>query len=201
MIRQLPVIPTLLVLAAAAIMVRLGFWQLDRADEKAALIADFEAKAAQSEVIEIQSGNPDAVYRSVRLDCPNPSEWQAIAGRSREGRSGFAHRYKCATYTKWNKPDPDQTEEWITYADIGWSQSPDQPAFVGGMITGTLVALGDDYKVVAAEPLAGLQPLAKPDPKDLPNNHLAYAGQWFLFALTALLIYGFALRARLAKRD
>ena len=51
--------------------------------------------------------------------------------------------------------------------------------------------------MVAIEPVAGLQPLAAPDPADLPNNHLAYAGQWFLFALTALVIYGLVLRQKL----
>ena len=48
----------------------------------------------------------------------------------------------------------------------------------------------------AAQRPAGLQPLAPPDPGDLPNNHLAYAGQWFFFALTALVIYILALRRR-----
>jgi surfeit locus 1 family protein len=48
----------------------------------------------------------------------------------------------------------------------------------------------------AAQPVAGLAPLAPPDPSDLPNNHLAYAGQWFFFALTALVIYVLALRRR-----
>ena len=51
-------------------------------------------------------------------------------------------------------------------------------------------------KIVADPPLAELGPLAKPDPADLPNNHLAYAGQWFFFALTALVIYILALRRR-----
>jgi surfeit locus 1 family protein len=45
---------------------------------------------------------------------------------------------------------------------------------------------------------AKLQPNARPDPNDIPNNHLSYAVQWFLFALTALVIYGLALRKRLA---
>ncbi|HNJ47416.1 MAG TPA: SURF1 family protein, partial [Novosphingobium sp.] len=35
---------------------------------------------------------------------------------------------------------------------------------------------------------------------DIPNNHLSYAVQWFLFAATALVIYGLALRKRLAAR-
>ncbi|HBM05474.1 MAG TPA: threonine synthase, partial [Erythrobacter sp.] len=47
--------------------------------------------------------------------------------------------------------------------------------------------------------VAGLAPLAPPDPRDLPNNHLAYAGQWFFFALTALIIYILALRRRATR--
>ena len=52
------------------------------------------------------------------------------------------------------------------------------------------------YEVVADPPLAGLEASATPDPHDLPNNHLAYAGQWFFFAVTALVIYWLALRRR-----
>jgi surfeit locus 1 family protein len=49
---------------------------------------------------------------------------------------------------------------------------------------------------VIGRPVAELAPLAPPDPADIPNNHLAYAGQWFFFALTALVIYVLALRRR-----
>ena len=49
---------------------------------------------------------------------------------------------------------------------------------------------------VAAPPQAGLAQLALPDPRDLPNNHLSYAVQWFLFATTALVIYVLALRKK-----
>ena len=41
--RQIPIFPTILVVAAAGVMIALGIWQLGRADEKAAMIADFEA--------------------------------------------------------------------------------------------------------------------------------------------------------------
>ena len=40
----------------------------------------------------------------------------------------------------------------------------------------------------------------KPDLASVPNNHFAYAIQWFLFAGIALLIYGLALRKRLRER-
>ena len=41
-----------------------------------------------------------------------------------------------------------------------------------------------------------MSPAPVPDPTLLPNNHLAYAGQWFFFALTALVIYVMVLRKR-----
>jgi surfeit locus 1 family protein len=59
----------------------------------------------------------------------------------------------------------------------------------GGTFGGTLHA---------SQPAPGLEPLAPPDPSDVPNNHLAYAGQWFFFALTALVIYVLALRRKLS---
>ena len=62
--------------------------------------------------------------------------------------------------------------------------------------TGRIASYGDTIRLVAEVPQAGLRPLAAPDPGDLPNNHLAYAGQWFFFALTALVIYVLALRRR-----
>ena len=56
-----------------------------------------------------------------------------------------------------------------------------------------------DFHIVANPPLAGLQPNATPDPRDIPNNHFSYAVQWFLFAGVALVIYALALRKRLRE--
>ena len=90
-------------------------------------------------------------------------------------------------------------EDYPRYADVvlGWSRSPEPVAWSGGFVAGTVVPTGElGFKIVADPPLAGLEANAKPDPGDLPNNHLAYAGQWFFFALTALVIYVLALRRR-----
>jgi surfeit locus 1 family protein len=50
--------------------------------------------------------------------------------------------------------------------------------------------------LVATQPAAGLEPSAPPSIIDVPNNHLAYAVQWFLFAGIAAIIYLLALRRR-----
>jgi len=80
---------------------------------------------------------------------------------------------------------------------LGWSRSPDPVSWSGGAVGGTVVPTGElGFRIVANPPLAGLEANARPDPGDLPNNHLAYAVQWFFFAATALVIYVLALRRR-----
>ena len=189
MIRQLPVIPTIVVVAAAATMVWLGFWQLGRAEEKAELIARYEAASADDSMVTFPSGNEidDSLYRRSLVTCESVSSIQATAGTAANGAKGWAHRAQCRF-----------AEGGWGAVDLGFSQDPNSPDWQGGEVEGRIAP---DLRLVADPPQAGLYPLAKPDPNDLPNNHLAYAGQWFFFALTALVIYGFAVRSRLAKRD
>ena len=47
------------------------------------------------------------------------------------------------------------------------------------------------WRAVARE---HLEPTARPELSSVPNNHLAYAVQWFLFATVAAIIYVLALR-------
>ena len=53
--------------------------------------------------------------------------------------------------------------------------------------------------IVSDAAAPGLKPTAQPNPADIPNNHLSYAVQWFLFAAVALIIYGVALWQRARK--
>lgn len=192
MIRHLPLIPTIIVVAAAGVMVWLGFWQLGRADEKAELIARYETALAEAE--EIAWPSPDtyeaSLFRRSRVDCVQVRGIDSVSGKSDRGQSGWAHIARC-----------DHNGAGEADVAIGWSRDPNPPEWSGGSVTGIVAPYGETVKLVASEGLAGLRPLARPNPNDLPNNHLAYAGQWFFFALTALAIYGFALRSRLAKRD
>ena len=52
------------------------------------------------------------------------------------------------------------------------------------------------WAVVAMPPAAGLAANAPPDLDSVPNNHLAYAGQWFFFAAIAAIVYVLAVRRR-----
>ena len=184
--RRIPVIPTVLVVAAAAIMVALGFWQLGRKDEKEALIARYESAIATPDPVSFPvAGNGESVlFRQSRVDCERVLAIESKAGRSASGRSGWLQRATCAT--------GDGDAEVLV--DIGWTDRPQASDWNGGEVTGVIASGPRLVATQAASP--ELEPLATPDPADLPNNHLAYAGQWFFFAITALVIYWLALRRR-----
>ena len=191
--KRLPILPTVVVLIAVGIMVRLGFWQIDRMHQKQALLVRYAAaERFSADVPPSQfSGDRDAIlYRHTAFACDHVTSRSAIAGLSAAGASGIAHTVQC-------QADADSTAVPVTVT-LGWSINPAPPAWDGGEVAGTIAPMGKaGVRVVADPPLAGLQPNARPDPKDLPNNHWSYAIQWFLFAATALVIYGLALRKRL----
>lgn len=202
MIRRLPVIPTLIVLVAVAIMVRLGFWQLDRLHEKEAMQEKFAAAQSSSGSLgnlAILAPQIDPSYRLVSVDCAKVAGWRAVAGTNARGDAGIAHIANCEFGRMVGAPHGSiQRSVEVT---IGWSKSPASPQWSGGHVEGTaLLGANGKMRVVADPPLAGLEANARPDPKNIPNNHLSYAVQWFLFAAIALVIYGLALRKRLAAK-
>ncbi len=187
-LRDLPVLSTLIVLLAVVAMVALGFWQLDRLDQKEALLARYGA--VQDDGTSVTYPQDDAaleadLYRRSSFDCTRVSGIRSVSGTSIKGAKGWAHIAACEI-------SGGGTGE----VALGWSRDPQPPVYSGGAVTGIIAPGG---RIVADPPLAGLSGLAKPDPADIPNNHLAYAGQWFFFALTALIIYFLALKRRARK--
>jgi surfeit locus 1 family protein len=194
--RRVPIFSTIVVIAAALTMVGLGVWQLGRKAEKEALIARYEAAISNPERVEYPVASQTAVdavlYRRSSFDCAfTGGDWRSISGRNAKGQSGFVHIVLCGI-------DKGASEEDRTaYVQTGWSQSPTPPVWKGGPVSGWIVPNSEGFaRLVADPPLAGLAANAAPDPGDLPNNHLAYAVQWFFFALTALVIYVLALKRR-----
>ncbi|MGV3555883.1 MAG: SURF1 family cytochrome oxidase biogenesis protein [Croceibacterium sp.] len=188
MTRKLPPVATAIVLAAVATMIALGVWQLQRADEKGALLERYRQAQAMSPAVEWPDSSDEyerSLYRHARIDCAQVTGMDAVAGRSAEGQTGWAHVARCQL--------PDGGEARVA---IGWSSEPRSPQWAGGEVGGFIGPAGEGVRLVAAPAQAGLAQLAAPDPNDLPNNHLAYAFQWFFFALTALAIYWLALRRK-----
>lgn len=188
MTRRIPILPTIIVLAAAATMIALGIWQLGRADEKAAMLARYrQAQTMSSEVAfpTTPAQVERALYRHARVTCSRVLDRRVTAARSMKGQLGLAQVVRCAL------EGGDETE-----IALGWSPTPALPEWNGGQVGGFVAPASEGARLIAAPPIGGLEPLPPPDPNDLPNNHLAYAGQWFFFALTALVIYVLALRRR-----
>ncbi|MEN9682623.1 MAG: hypothetical protein RLZZ427_374 [Pseudomonadota bacterium] len=185
-LRRVPIVPTLIVLLAAAVMVRLGFWQLDRLHQKEALVARYAAALHDQRIVPLAAlpVGAELDYRRVVLTCPQPGAAEVRAGHNSHGETGWAHSVRCPLGSG------------SIAVVLGWSDNPGDVVWAGGAVRGVLAPAG--ARVIANPPLAGLAANANPDPADIPNNHLAYAVQWFLFAATALLIYGLALRKRLA---
>jgi cytochrome oxidase assembly protein ShyY1 len=185
--RRLPIIPTLLVLVAVGIMVRLGIWQLHRLGEKEALLARYQAAHVSSAEVPwpaTKAVADMALYRRSRLLCAKVVGHSGIAGRNAAGEPGIAQYAQCVL--------PDGSQASVV---MGWARNPNTTGtWTGGEVRG-IVAPGP--RLVADPPLGGLAANAQPDPSEIPNNHLAYAVQWFLFAATALVIYAVALWRRL----
>lgn len=191
MIRRLPLVPTLVVLAAVAVMIGLGIWQLQRAAWKDALLARYEQAMTANGAVAFPLADAEregALYRRSSIDCDAVLSQGAIAGRNASGESGWAQTARCAL--------PGGATADIV---LGWSRDPRPVAWAGGRVTGYVApGRGEAVRLIADPPRAGLGANARPDPRDIPNNHIGYAGQWFFFALSALVIYWLALRRRLA---
>jgi cytochrome oxidase assembly protein ShyY1 len=192
--RRLPLLPTLVVALAVATMIGLGFWQLARAREKEALLARYEAASGLPPIAwpaMSPAENRLPLFRKATALCLEPVASKVIAGRNSLGESGYSHLADCRT----------SAEGPGLRVDIGWSRDPGAgSAWKGGAVSG-IVAPDHQLRMrlISAAGLAGLEASAPPSPADVPNNHLSYAVQWFLFAAAALVIYVLALRARRQK--
>ncbi|MET1755354.1 SURF1 family protein [Novosphingobium sp. RD2P27] len=186
--KRIPVFATLLVAAAVAVMIALGFWQLSRAGEKEALLARYAAADASSAPVAwpADEGAQAMLYRRSRILCMRVTGRTAIAGRNASGESGLAQAVECVL--------PDGSRAKVV---LGWSRDPAAQNNWGGGVVQGVIAPGP--RLVADPPLAGLEANQTPDPSELPNNHMAYAVQWFFFAATALVIFVIAVRRRAAN--
>ncbi|NNC71983.1 MAG: SURF1 family protein [Sphingomonadaceae bacterium] len=170
-------------------MIGLGIWQLQRKGEKEALLERFEAAAELPPIAYPSLPDRSLLYRRATGYCLEPVGWRARGGQNSDGETGWIHIASCRT---------GGGEGPGMQVVGGWSESPESPeGWSGGEITG-VIALDQDFgtRLVADEPMEGLEAAAPPDPQNIPNNHLLYAIQWFFFAAAAAIIYLLAVRRR-----
>ena len=199
-----PVISTVVVGLAIAIMLALGFWQLDRLGEKerqlVQLAANFDAPPVAYPIL----GPVDEtlLFRQSSVTCLSVSDWKVEAGKAANGVTGFRYIAQCAT----------GAEGPGAQIVIGVGDKPDlKPSWNGGAVSGWITFAAEDSGLlarlmghnspntavlVAKKGLSGLKDPAIPNVNSVPNNHLAYAIQWFLFAAIATGIYAILLWRR-----
>lgn len=204
-VRRWPLVPTVIVALSVVTMLALGAWQLGRAEEKEALLAVYAANRAQSEPVSLPRMGPvpdSAMFRRTGAMCVEVVGWRVVGGRSTDGQTGYRHIADCRTGAE----GPGFVADMGVTQDVAYT-----PRWPGGRVAGVITrepvegglwaALTGRRQVpramiVSAAPLPGLGASAPPDPASLPNNHLAYAGQWAFFALAAVVIYVLAVRRR-----
>jgi len=199
---RFPLIPTIVVGLAIAAMVALGVWQLDRRAEKQAALAQYAANMGKPVMAfpRLAMGD-DYLFRRATAFCLAPVEWRSQGGRDVKGGNGYRHIARCST----------GAEGPGLLVDVGVTADPKfKPVWKGGAVTGTITHAPDHRPIflsmfgehpkslmlIAEQAAPGLVPTARPELSSVPNNHLAYAVQWFLFATVAATIYVLALRLR-----
>jgi surfeit locus 1 family protein len=194
MIRRLPIIPTLIVAAAVALMIGLGVWQLQRARWKEGLLARY-AEAETLPPIAFPGGplrdDQLPLFRHATGVCLRIAAKRAVAGENVGGEPGYVQIVDCVTGAE----GPGMSVQ------LGWSKDPNAKfGWSGGPVSGIIAPdRRMRMRLVAASAPPGLEPSAAPSINSIPNNHRFYALQWFAFAAIALIIYGLAVRKRLTE--
>ena len=202
--RRVPIVSTVVVLVCVATMISLGVWQLHRLAWKEGLLASYRANIERP-ATSYPIGDPfdDALlFRNLTANCTHVVSWQVTGGKGRDGKIGWRHIAHCAT-------GPGKADLLV---DVGVGKEPaEEVAWAGGKVAGRASQEPDSYSfitrmmggapplrlmIVADRPAPGLEASAPPDISSVPNNHLSYAIQWFLFAGTAVVIYALALMKR-----
>lgn len=188
---KIPFIATITAVIAVAIMIRLGFWQLDRKAEKEDLLSQYANASSLPEMAYPTITDPEnlPLFRRSSVNCLEVVSWSSAAGINARGDSGLAHTAQCKTAGA-EGPGAEIT--------IGWTKNPEPPQWNGGLVSG-IISEGriQPIKLVVQEQVEGLEVLRTPDPANIPNNHLVYAIQWFIFAFFGALISGLAIRKKI----
>ncbi len=191
--RRFPLIPTMLVTLAVAAMIGLGLWQLlDRLPQKQAFLIQLADNPGKPPVAFPDANDESLLFRQTRGAC-RPPLTVTLAGA---GAAGFRAIARCAggmIVQLGTTRDP--------MAKVAWAGGP-MTGYIGhapagrSLIAAAISPQAPEPMLVAMPPVAGLSPNAPPDLDSVPNNHLAYAGQWFFFAAIAAIIYVLAVRRR-----
>ena len=194
-----PFLPTAIVALAVPALAMLGVWQLERAEWKAGLLERLAANAqapAIGKPADLMSRRDEFSFRRVRTTCREVRPWSPSAARSVDGRAGYRQQIWC---------HEGQGEPLLVSLGVAANPALKVMPAPGATFTGPLVPRSPrspedpPFVLIAEAPVAPLAAEAPPTLDGIPNNHRAYAVQWFLFAAILAVIYVVWLRQRVRK--
>ena len=192
---RVPLLPTIVVAAAVAVMIGLGVWQLRRAEWKQDLVTRYAAAQQLPPISWPTAPLKDdqlPLFRHATGVCLRPIGKRSATGENRSGEPGYVQIVDCATGAE----GPGMSVE------VGWSKNPNaRVAWTGGPVTGLIVPdRRSRMRLVAASAPPGLEPSATPRAETVssitPFGHRMYAVTWFALALAALIIYSIVMMKR-----
>ncbi|WP_375251211.1 SURF1 family cytochrome oxidase biogenesis protein [Sphingomonas sp.] len=196
--KRIPLVPTVVVGLAIAAMIALGLWQLlDRLPAKQAYLAQLAGNPAKPPIAFPRFPDESLLFRRAAVFCLEPVEIR----RAGAGAAGYRLIAACRTGAEGpgvrvqigTTRDPEGKVTWKGGEVSGWiAHAPDSRPLIATLIERRVPEL----LLVADRPAPGLQPNKPPSIDSVPNNHLAYGVQWFLFAAVAAIIYAVALWRR-----
>ena len=130
--KRLPLIPTIVVAAAIAVMIGLGVWQLQKAPKKEALLEQYRAALQMPPITypTIPAAGDLPLYRYATAMCVRPGARRATAGRNSAGETGYVHIVDCSTGAE----GPGLSVQ------VGWSLDPNVKFdWRGGPVSGVIV--------------------------------------------------------------
>ena len=200
--KRFPIVATVLVALAVTAMIALGFWQLQRRGQKLAELRVLAANPSKPPIaFPIPAIGDDLLFRKAGAFCLKPVGF-VLDGA---GKAGFRVIARCATGAEGpgfsvqlgTTHDPEFKPKWTGGKVNGMiSHAPSSVPLIATMVG---KAAPRELLLVADTPAPGLTANETPSIESIPNNHLAYAVQWFLFAGIAVIIYLLALRRRARK--
>jgi len=197
---RLPLLPTIIVAAAVAMMIWLGLWQLGRAEEKERLLVQYASAATLPAVdldplLDGDGPRPPLSFRRALVSCHARDVAPEVrTGRSAADATGQVYLVPC-------RPGAPGLAGRLR-VNAGWAPRHDavEQLTLDGLVAGRLGVVeekgGDPITLTSATASPPLAPSAPVSIEAIPNNHLLYALQWFFFAAAAAVIYILAVRKR-----
>ncbi|WP_299028832.1 SURF1 family protein [uncultured Sulfitobacter sp.] len=211
----------------AAILLWLGFWQMQRLEWKLGVIADIDARIAAAPVVLPQTPDPQSdSYLPVEVSGTLAPDYLRVLVSQKEIGAGY--RIISALegadgrrvlldrgFTPVAMTDIQTHEGTVTVqGNLQWPQETDgftpEPDIDGNIwfardVAAMAQALGTEPVLVVAKTTAFNDAPVLPLPVDttaIPNDHLSYAITWFsLAAIWIAMSLAFILRARRATTD